>query len=281
MNPALDARGVSVVRGRRLIVNDVHIGARAGEVVAILGPNGAGKSTLLEALAGDRVASGQVFIGGADVRALTPRDRARRLAFLRQEQLLPFPMTALDVVLLGRSPHHTGGVERPIDHAVAFEALAATRVDHLAARTLGTLSGGERRRVHLARVLAQIWGDRPPSAGGPEGARVLLLDEPTAGLDLGRAQGVLRLCREQAARGVAIVLVLHDLNEALQVADRVAVLSAGRLVAEGPPETCLTVALVASVFDADVRLVADPDGGAAAFIPDSTRADRAAKEPVT
>ncbi|MCB9732742.1 MAG: ATP-binding cassette domain-containing protein [Deltaproteobacteria bacterium] len=275
--PALDARAVGVRRGGRPIVVDVDVVARPGEVVALLGPNGAGKSTLLEALAGDRGATGAVRVGGDDVRALAPLERAKRLAFLRQEQALPFPMTALDVVLLGRSPH-CRGVERPVDHAVAFEALAATGVAGLAARPLGALSGGERRRVHVARVLAQLWGDRPPSAGGPERGRVLLLDEPTAGLDLGRAQGLLRLCREQAASGVAVVVVLHDLNEALQVADRVAVLAGGRLVAEGAPLGCLTPSLVASVFDAEVRLVTDPGGGAAAFIPCTTRADRAATE---
>lgn len=267
MSAIIQARDLVVELGAATVVDGVDVDLTPGRVLAILGPNGAGKSTLLEVLGGGIApTAGTVRLDGRSLSHVAPRERARSVSFLRQSQRLPFSMTALDTVLLGRAPHFDG-VERPEDVDIAAEALAATDTLHLASRRLRTLSGGERQRVHLARVLAQLWGDEAPSRAAECAGRVLLLDEPTAGLDLGHAQQLLGVCREQAARGVAVALVVHDLNQATRFADRVLVLSGGVVRAAGHPHDCLDAAIVASVFGAEVRTLRDPVDDTPFFVP--------------
>lgn len=244
-----------VVRlGGREVLSGVSLTARAGEVLALVGPNGAGKSTLLAALAADvPVDAGVVRVCGRPVAAWPARELALRRAMLPQAAALSFPFAVEDVVRMGRAPW-AGTVREEDDDRVVRESMAATEVGAFAARSFSALSGGERARVALARVLAQ----RAP---------LLLLDEPTAALDLRHQELVLRICRERAAAGDAVVVVLHDLGLAAAYADRVAVLCDGTLAAEGPPAGVFTGDLLTEVYRQPVEVFPHPRTGAPLVAP--------------
>jgi iron complex transport system ATP-binding protein len=247
----IEARRVSMRAGKALLVRDVSLGVAPGEVVALIGPNGAGKSTLLRLLAGDAApSSGEVLLAGRPLAAWAPRDLARVRAVLPQESTLAFAFTALDVVMMGRAPHTSGG-ERPEDFAAARRALAIVGLGGFEGRLYPTLSGGERQRVHLARVIAQI------GSGGRE-ERYLLLDEPTSSLDLAHQHGALRIARGMAREGAGVLVVLHDLNLAAQYADRIGVLSGGSLLAAGSPRQVLTREILREAFQIEARIVPAP-----------------------
>ncbi len=240
-------RGASGDGRARLLLDDVSFTQRAGEVTALLGPNGAGKSTLLRCLSGALAPStGSVLLAGRPLAQWASCERARRVGVLSQHSTINFPFTALEVVLLGRTPHC--GARRPSahDHRIAREALASVDGEHFADQLFPTLSGGEQQRVQLARVLCQL--DERPQPEARTQPRVLLLDEPLSGLDLCHQQASLRLARSFAAAGGAVLVSLHDLNQAAQHAHRVLVLQAGRLQADGPPHAVLTPALIERVF---------------------------------
>ena len=227
----------------------------------MVGPNGAGKSTLLRALAGDvATAGGDVRLAGRPLGRWRPVELARARAVVLQHAGLDFDFTALDVALLGRAPH-SGVLRHTRDIAIAAAALAACGAAHLRGRAYPTLSGGERQRVQLARALAQIWDVRP------DAPRYLLLDEPTAALDLAHQHHVLQKLLEWAQRGTGVLVVLHDLNLAAAYADRVLVLRAGRSVACGPPAEALTAAVVEVAFDIRVALVDAPGLSRALIVP--------------
>ncbi|HVU14063.1 MAG TPA: heme ABC transporter ATP-binding protein [Phototrophicaceae bacterium] len=246
----LEGRGLTYRIGAQALVEDVSLTVTPGEIVAIVGANGAGKSTLLKLLCGDlRPERGSVLLEGQPIHQWSKRDLARRRAVLPQSSALGFGFSALEVVLMGRSPH-VQGIERPVDYAIARAALAAARVDHLAERSYLTLSGGEQQRVQLARVLAQIWEDT--------GARYLLLDEPTNNLDLTHQHGTLAIATDFARRGVGVLTILHDLNLAAQYADHVLVLKAGRVLADDRPNAVFTPALIREAFDIAVTVVPHP-----------------------
>ncbi|WP_432033821.1 heme ABC transporter ATP-binding protein [Streptomyces antibioticus] len=248
-----EADEVWVRLGGRDVLCGVDVRVRAGEVLALVGPNGAGKSTLLAALAADLPASaGTVRIHGRPAGGWSAPELALRRAVLPQAPVLSFPFTVADVVRMGRAPHDSSPAE---DEAVIAEAMAATEVTHFAARPFSALSGGERARVALARVLAQ----RAP---------LLLLDEPTAALDLKHQELVLRLCRERAREGDAVVVVLHDLGLAAAYAHRVAVLHEGRVAADGPPAEVFTGRLLSEVYDQPVEVLPHPRTGALLVTPE-------------
>ncbi len=232
----------------------------------MLGPNGAGKSTLLAVLAGGlRPAQGQVALDGQFLARWAPDALARRRAVLTQLPSLQFPFSALEVVLLGRSPY-AGRTTRDEDDTSAEDALRATDALHLASRLYPDLSGGERQRVHLARVLAQIdyRVDPRPGRGVKSGAqpgRYLLLDEPLGALDLAHQHALLQLARDLAARGNGILAVLHDPNLALLYAERCAVIHEGRVWGEGTPREVLDRACFREVFGVEVSLISHPAGG--------------------
>lgn len=266
---------LTVVRGRRRVVDGVTLAIRGGEVLALVGPNGAGKSSLLAAVAGDLpAAAGRVTVDGRSLRDWRPLELARRRAVMVQAARLGFSLPVHDVVALGRAPFEASH-SRAANAAAVTNALAVADIPHLAGRGYLGLSGGEQQRVQFARAVAQL--DLPPDSaylhGTPLGstapAAALLLDEPTASLDLAHAHGVLLAARRLAARGVAVAVVLHDLGLALRYADRMAVLQDGLLVALGAPAAVLTPELMRRVFGVAASLaggallVSGPAGAAA------------------
>ncbi|MFC9910958.1 heme ABC transporter ATP-binding protein [Streptomyces sp. NPDC127197] len=249
-----EAAGLHVHLGARTVLNGVDVAVRAGEVLALVGPNGAGKSTLLSALAADLpAAEGVVRVHGRPAGQWPAPELALRRAVLPQSAALSFPFTVEEVVRMGRAPWAGTPLEDQDDAAVAA-AMAATEVTAFAVRPFSALSGGERARVALARVLAQR-------------ASLLLLDEPTAALDLKHQELVLRLCRERARAGDAVVVVLHDLGLAAAHAHRVAVLHAGRIAADGPPAEVFSDRLLTAVYDQPVEVLPHPRTGAVLVTP--------------
>ena len=247
-----EAEDLHVRLGQGEVLRGVSVSVRAGEVLALVGPNGAGKSTLLGALAADLpAAAGVVRIHGRPATEWSAPELALRRAVLPQSATLSFPFTVEDVVRMGRAPHASSPAE---DDLAVAEAMARAEVTDFALRPFSALSGGERARVALARVLAQ----RAP---------LLLLDEPTAALDLRHQELVLRLCRERAHAGDAVVVVLHDLALAAAYAHRVAILRAGRVAADGPPGDVFTEALLSDVYDQAVEVFPHPRTGAAVVAP--------------
>jgi iron complex transport system ATP-binding protein len=235
---------VSVELGGARILDRVDGGVADGEWVALIGPNGAGKSTLLRAAAGLLSYRGSIAIGEDEVEGLPLRDLARRIAFVPQAPFLPPAMRVEEYVLLGRTPHiGTFGYEGAADIAASRHALERLDLVTFADRPLRTLSGGEAQRAVLARALAQE-------------APLLLLDEPMTSLDLGRQQQVLELVAALREHGELTVLcAMHDLTLAGQYADRLLVLSHGRVVADGAPREVATEELIATHYGAEVRVV--------------------------
>lgn len=237
------------VAGQTLL-DGVRLTIAPGEVMAVVGANGAGKTTMMRILSGSlRPQSGQALLDGISIHSLDPERLARRRAVLPQFSTLTFGFSALEVVLLGRTPHSTGNAR---DLEIAKAAMHACEVDHLAGQTYPTLSGGEQQRVHLARALAQIWD------ATEEGDRYLFLDEPTASLDLAHQHQVLQIARNCAQAGIGVLSVLHDLNLASQHADRIAVLRKGRLTAEGIPDDVMTPEIIHGAFDIPVMVTRHP-----------------------
>jgi iron complex transport system ATP-binding protein len=243
----IEARAAGYRIGNTALLDGVSLALQRGEVLALVGPNGAGKSTLLKLLAGDlRPSAGQVLLDGAPIESYSARALALRRAVLPQQTILQFAFSAREVVLMGRSPHlGFTGSERDHDHAVVDRAMDQTETTALAARAYPTLSGGEQQRVSLARVLAQE-------------APILLLDEPTASLDIHHQEMVMEVARAIAGQGATVLAVLHDLNLAAATADRIAMLCRGRLAAHGSPRDVFQEALLSAVFEHPMAVMDHP-----------------------
>ena len=254
---ALRAETVRVGYGARPVLDGLSLTIATGTVTALVGPNGSGKSTLLKTLARLLKADGgAVYLDGQAIRTLPTTEVARRLAVLPQGPSAPPGMTVAELVEQGRYPH-AGALRmlRQQDHQAIRTALALTGMEAFAARPLDGLSGGERQRAWIALALAQ---DTP----------ILLLDEPTTFLDIGHQLEVLELVRRlNRERGLTIVLVLHDLNQAARYADRMVALQQGRIVADGEPAAVLTAALLEQVFNVRAHIVADPSSGTPVCLP--------------
>jgi iron complex transport system ATP-binding protein len=236
----IEARALTLAAGPRRLLDGVTLALRPGEVLAVIGPNGAGKSTLLRALSGElRPRDGEVAMLGRALRDWPPAAMARCRAVVSQQAGLAFPMRVAEVVALGRLPW-AGTAEAARDREAVSAAMAMAGVAPLATQAYATLSGGERQRVQVARALAQLDGAARPAA--------LLLDEPTASLDVRHAAALLAVLRRLAGEGLAVLVVLHDLNEAAFVADRVAVMQAARCVALGPPRQVLRPDFLEQVY---------------------------------
>ncbi len=238
----------------RPILEDASIEIAPAEVHALVGPNGAGKSTLFGVLAGDIAPrTGTVRLDGQRLSDIRPRDLARRRAVLLQHNAVFFSFTVRQVVQMARAPWARTPAEADDDNAVAA-AMLATEVLHLGGRSVSSLSGGERARVALARVLAQR-------------TEVLFLDEPTAALDLKHHEDVMRIARARAREGATVAIVLHDLNAALAHADRVTLLSRGRVVASGTPAEVLTAGRIEAVYGQAVEVFDHPTSGVPLVVP--------------
>lgn len=237
--------GVTVARGDRVALTGVDLTIEPGEFVSVVGPNGSGKTTLLQSMAGDLVPTeGSVHIDGRSIGDMKPAEAARVRAFLGQDRASGVGFDVASVV--GFGAFISDGISEPRDRVAA--AMARTAITELAHRRHDQLSGGEQRRVAIARVLCQ---DAP----------VVLLDEPTDTLDLGHAGAVMNIAREEAADGKTVVASSHDLNIAARFADRMVLLSRGRIVAVGSPEEVLTAERLSEVYQTDVMVVAHPTAG--------------------
>lgn len=244
--PVLEAHGLRHAFGTAEVLAGVDLWVTGGEVLGLVGPNGSGKTTALRILHRALVPdAGRVLLDGRDLAEYSGRDRARQIAVMAQELSGEVPLSVADVVLLGRIPHSGAfGASGERDLRIATEALEDAGALHLARREFGLLSGGEKQRVLIARALAQ----QP---------RLLLMDEPTNHLDIGSQHHVLQIVR---GRGLATVVVLHDLNLAARYCDRVMVLDEGRVMAEGPPAAALGAELVSSTYAVTAERARAEDG---------------------
>ena len=226
------------------ILSDVSLSVKAGEWVSIVGPNGAGKTTLLSVMAGLRRASGSMSIQGRDSSEMTPREKARLLAYVPQHPEIPPGMTVNGYVLLGRTPHLSFlGMEGSHDFYLVEQVLEQFDLSSLGHRTLESLSGGELQRCHLARAIAQA-------------TPIVFLDEPTTALDLGHQQQALdriRLLREE--HRVTVVMTMHDLTLASQYSDRIILMAKGQIAAEGKPEEVLDPTRLSELYGAQVKVL--------------------------
>jgi iron complex transport system ATP-binding protein len=233
----LTAQGLNVSLAGRPVLKDVSLELSPGHLVALVGPNGAGKTTLLRALAGLVSSSGVIRVGGDVLPSLSLRERARRFAYLPQGHIVHWPLPARDIVALGRYPHGATDPARLTvrDTEAVLRAMQAADVVEFSERRVTELSGGERSRVALARVLAVE-------------APVILADEPTSSLDPRHQIDVMQTLRAAADKGTLVIVVTHDLGLAARFADTVLVLSDGRLVSQGTPAEALSEAILADVF---------------------------------
>ncbi|MGO1517419.1 MAG: heme ABC transporter ATP-binding protein [Arthrobacter sp.] len=248
----VELESVSFRIGQRDLLREVCFSLDRSSLVALVGPNGAGKSTLLSLIAGDQEPTeGTVRVAGTEPRRWKAKDFARQRAVMLQEHRVGFSFSVEETVAMGRLPYP---VSEGHDAAMVRQAITRTGLTRLKRQDVTTLSGGESSRSSYARVLAQA----PP---------LILLDEPTAALDLQHQESVMRSSREHADDGHCVVAVLHDLNLASRYADRVIVIADGRITADGPPETVLTVELIEEVYGQKVCLLRHPASQALVIVP--------------
>jgi iron complex transport system ATP-binding protein len=233
----ISAEEIKLCYGNRQVLGGLCFSLNPGQITGLVGPNGCGKSTIIKALSRIlRTAGGRITVNGRDLKAIPRLELARIIGVVPQIPLLPGAFTAFEVVLMGRNPHlGFFQYEGEIDLKIALGAMKMTRTDNLAGRRIGELSGGEIQSIVIARVLAQQTG-------------AILLDEPTANLDIGRQIEVLDLMRGLCGQGVTIGIALHDLNLASQYCDRVILLNSGSIIAEGSPEEVITEKNIHSVY---------------------------------
>ena len=253
-SPTISAQGLSYQVEAQTLLDSVDLHADSGQLVGLIGPNGAGKSTLLRAISGIlRQQEGTVYLDGTDLQSISSKEVAARLALVPQIAPYTHGFTALELVLMGRYPHlGRFQIEGAEDDHIARDSMRLTEIEQFADRTLDTLSGGERQRVFVSRALAQ----QP---------RVLLLDEPTSNLDIFHQIKVLDLVRQLVDDGLTAVAAIHDLNMAARYCDRLVLLSEGRVLADGPPESVLCPEVIESAFGVKSAVYRDPVTGALAI----------------
>ena len=251
---AIGAHGLTYEIEGETLLDGVSLRADRGQFVGLIGPNGAGKSTLLRTISGIlRYRRGAVSLEGADLKTLSSREIASSLALIPQIAPYTYGFTSMELVLMGRYPHlGRFQIEGKEDDRIARDAMRLTETEQFADRTLDTLSGGERQRVFVARALAQ----QP---------RILLMDEPTANLDVLHQLKVLDLVRRLVDDGLTAIAAVHDLNMAARYCDRLVLLSGGRVLAEGSPEEVLTPDTIASAFGVKSAVYQDPITGSLAI----------------
>lgn len=245
---------VRVDLGRRRILDGVSLSALPGTLTAIAGPNGSGKTTLLRALSGDLRHGGRILINGRDLRRIAAPDLARMRAVVAQSTQVAFRFSVIEVVGLGVPGE-------PAAAGAARQALAAVGLAGFERRIVADLSGGEQQRVHLARALAQVEGDGANGGGTGGDPRWLLLDEPVASLDIAHQLQVMRLARAFADRGGGVIAVMHDLNLTAMFADRVLLMAAGAVLADGSPAAVMTDRRLSTAYGCPLRVGIPPTAG--------------------
>jgi len=258
MSPSLEAASISVRIGGKLLPDAVSMSFKQGQTVAVVGPNGAGKSTLLRVLSGElKPHCGLVRLNGRELSSYSPRLLAAHRAVLSQQVQVAFPFTVAEIARLGA--RHQGGAR--VD-ALVDASLAELGLHGLADRVITTLSGGEQQRAHLARVFVQL-------ACGQDrfGPGILLLDEPTASLDLRHQLGMLAAVKRRAAAGAIVIAVLHDLNLAALFAQRVIVLDRGKIDRDGSANDTITDDMLARVFGIETAVGRAPPAGTPFVLP--------------
>jgi iron complex transport system ATP-binding protein len=244
-----EARGVRIRIGAKAILDGASISLAPGKFVAVVGPNGAGKSSLLKVLAGERHPdAGAITLDGVELRRIAAETLSKRRAVLPQSVVVAFPFLAREIVALGLPQYFP---RQPSDELVS-RALETVDMMPAAEQVYDTLSGGERQRIQLARVMVQLW------ANGGKG--YLLLDEPTASLDLPHQLSALRIARAHAAGGGGVLAVLHDLNLAVMAADEIVAMRAGRVIAHGTPAEIVTDGLIKALYDVNAYVRSVPEG---------------------
>lgn len=246
----LSVKALDVQIDGQNILQDVSVQLKAGQLTAIVGPSGSGKSTLLRAMSGEIPYSGEITLNGHEVKHLNPLQLANLRAVLPQETQVAFAFTAAEVVALGAFAG-SSPTARKIEELLELVGLGGK-----GGRLVKTLSGGERQRVHLARILLQAG-----TPIGPEGPRWLFLDEPVSSLDIAHQISVMRIARDFADRGGAVLAVMHDLNLSAMFADHIAVLASGRIVAQGAPEAVITCDMIANVYGCRIPICTSPSKG--------------------
>jgi iron complex transport system ATP-binding protein len=258
MNPVIAASAITVRAGGKALLSGVSLEVAAGETVALVGPNGAGKSTLLRVLSGElKPASGAVALKGRPLAAYAPRELALHRAVLSQATHVAFPFTVGEVVRMGAGDRHGRTIDDLAEAALADVELSAFRD-----RIITTLSGGEQQRAHFARVLLQL-----ACGEAAHGPGLLLLDEPTASLDLKHQLDLIEAVGRCSRRGVAVVAILHDLNLAALSADRIVVLDRGAVAASGKPSETVTDDVLGRVFGVANAVNRVPVPGAPFILP--------------
>ena len=248
----LEALNIDLKRDGKTVLSAVNMTLLPSEVVALVGPNGAGKSSLFQVISGDLPSAGEVLFEQKSRAIWSTRELANRLAILPQSSQLNFPFSAQEVVNIGRM---NKSCSQQVNAEVISQVMACVDINHKAKDVYTQLSGGEKQRVQLARILAQVW--EPPAQGG----RYLLLDEPTAALDLYHQHQLLADLQGFATQGIGCLVVLHDLNLAARYADRVIVLDQGKVVAQGVPQQVFNTQVLKQVFGLDSEIITHPKGG--------------------
>ncbi len=254
-----EARHISLEIRGKTILDDVGVKLRPGLFTALVGPNGAGKSSILKVMAGEqRASAGDVHINGNALSAYRAGELSLLRAVLPQHSTIQFAFTVGQIVMLGRHPHRSTKAENEM---ILDEIMELTDTRQFSDRNYMTLSGGERQRVQLARVLAQIWEETVHP-------RYLLLDEPTASLDIAQQQYVFSLAKQICERNIGVLAVIHDLNQAVQYADELSFLRGGKTVASGPAQEVFTRENIELAFGCKVNVHHDPHNNCPYIIPE-------------
>ncbi len=249
------AQQLEVIRARQRILSGIDVSVAGGEIVVVIGPNGSGKTSLIKVLSGEWAAdAGTIAINGLPLTELSLGVRARMMAVLPQHNALDFPFLGRDVIEMARLPFDEAAV---VSRKVVDEVLVELDLEELAGRIYTTLSGGERQRIQIARVLCQLW-ERPSSAN-------FLLDEPTAPLDLSHQLKWMEAVRSLCRQGAASLVVMHDINLAARLADRILLVSDGKLIAAGTPQQVLTAANLRAAYRVEVDQATTAAGFPAVF----------------
>ena len=238
----LQLKEVSFRIDSKLLLSNINISIQPAKIVSFIGPNGAGKTTLLRVASGALSAPG-VTLDSKPLKALTPEGRARKFAFLNQSSELNFPFKCLEVLHLGRIPHRTS---RRCNERIVEEVINSLSLDTLVDRIYTTMSGGEKQRVQIGRILCQVW-DNIDSA-------FVFFDEPTAELDLAHQLRFFDTVKMLAARGASISLVLHDINLASRFSDELILLKSGKILAMGSPREVVTRANIRDAFSVQAEV---------------------------